>query len=40
VAVMRRLTTIIWHMLSKNEPYIMGGTPRQRLQRQPQAAQS
>jgi hypothetical protein len=40
VAVMRRVTTIIWHMLSKNQPYALGGAPRQRLERQPQAAQS
>ena len=25
VAVMRRLTTIIWHMLKYNEPYVIGG---------------
>jgi transposase len=31
VAVMRRLTTIIWHMLTKKEPYQMGGPPRRRL---------
>jgi len=40
VAVMRRLTTIIWHMLSRNEPYALGGAPRRRLQRQPQTVQS
>lgn len=27
VAVMRRLTVIIWHMLSKHEPYVYGGAP-------------
>ena len=31
VAVMRRLATIIWHMLSKNEDYVLGGPPRRRL---------
>jgi transposase len=30
VAVMRRLATIIWHMVKNNEPYCMGGPPRQR----------
>jgi transposase len=29
VAVMRRLATIIWHMVKNNEPYCMGGPPRQ-----------
>ena len=33
VAVMRRLTTILWHMLTKNEPYQSGGPPRARLNR-------
>lgn len=28
VAVMRRLTTIFWHMLTHNEPYYVGGPPR------------
>ena len=28
VAVMRRLTTIIWHMLTYNEPYTIGGPKR------------
>lgn len=28
VAVMRRLTTIIWHMLTRGEPYRSGGAPR------------
>jgi len=31
VAVMRRLATIIWHMVKHNEPYTTGGPPRQRL---------
>lgn len=31
VAVMRRLTTILWHMLTKNEAYVCGGPPRARL---------
>ena len=31
VAVMRRLTTIFWHMLTHNEPYSAGGPPRLRL---------
>ena len=31
VAVMRRVTTIIWHMLTKQEAYQPGGPPRQRL---------
>jgi len=31
VAVMRRLATIIWHMLTKNEDYVLGGPPRRRL---------
>jgi transposase len=33
VAVMRRLATILWHMVSKNEPYIYGGPVRAKLQR-------
>jgi transposase len=28
VAVMRRLATILWHMVSRNEPYVCGGPPR------------
>jgi transposase len=36
VAVMRRLATIIWHMVKHNEPYAIGGPPR--LKRQAQAA--
>jgi transposase len=31
VAVMRRLATIIWHMLKHNEPYVVGGPPARRL---------
>lgn len=31
VAVMRRLTTIFWHMLKHNERYCVGGPPRRRL---------
>jgi transposase len=31
VAVMRRLATIIWHMLKNNEPYVVGGPPRLKL---------
>jgi transposase len=30
VAVMRRLATIIWHMVKYNEPYTPGGPPRLR----------
>jgi transposase len=29
VAVMRRLATIIWHMVKNNEAYCMGGPPKQ-----------
>jgi transposase len=31
VAVMRRLATIIWHMVKHNEPYLPGGPPRRKL---------
>ena len=31
VAVMRRLATIIWHMLKHNEAYVVGGPPRCKL---------
>jgi transposase len=31
VAVMRRLATILWHMVKHNEPYQLGGLPRRRL---------
>jgi len=30
VAVMRRLATIVWHMVKNNEPYHIGGLPKQR----------
>ena len=38
VAVMRRLATIIWHMLSREESYQRGGPPRERLPRRGAAA--
>lgn len=31
VAVMRRLATIIWHMVKYNEPYVPGGPPRLKM---------
>ena len=31
VAVMRRLATIIWHMVKYNRPYVAGGPPRRKL---------
>jgi transposase len=31
VAVMRRLATILWHMVKQNEAYLAGGPPRQKL---------
>ena len=31
VAVMRRLATVIWHMVKHNEPYVIGGPPRRKL---------
>jgi transposase len=31
VAVMRRLATIIWHMVRRNEPYVAGGPPQRKL---------
>ena len=34
VAVMRRLATIIWHMVKHNTPYTVGGPPRQKLKAQ------
>jgi hypothetical protein len=34
VAVMRRLATIVWHMLTRNEAYACGGPPRARLNKQ------
>lgn len=30
VAVMRRLATVLWHMLKHKEPYVFGGPPRLR----------
>ncbi len=33
VAVMRRLVTIFWHMLTHNEGYYIGGPPRLRLKK-------
>jgi transposase len=33
VAVMRRLATILWHMVKNNEPYVMGGPPRRKLRK-------
>ena len=30
VAVMRRLATVLWHMLKYEEPYVFGGPPRSR----------
>jgi transposase len=33
VAVMRRLVTILWYMLTNQEPYVMGGPPRRKLPR-------
>jgi len=38
VAVMRRLTTIIWHMVKYNEPYCKGGPPH--VQRQHRVMQT
>ena len=32
VAVMRRLATIIWHMVKHNEAYVIGGPPRRKLE--------
>jgi hypothetical protein len=31
VAVMRRLTTVIWRMVKHDEPYVTGGPPRRKL---------
>ena len=33
VAVMRRLATILWHMVKHHQPYQVGGPPRQKLRR-------
>lgn len=38
VAVMRRLATIIWHMVKHKETYIIGGAPRHRLNKAAPAA--
>jgi transposase len=38
VAVMRRLATIIWHMLKHEESYRIGGPPRKKLPRKKTAA--
>jgi transposase len=35
VAVMRRLTTIIWHMLAHREAYRLGGVRRKQAQTAP-----
>jgi hypothetical protein len=37
---MRRLATIVWHMLTRNEAYVCGGSPRARLKRQSAGARS
>ncbi len=34
VAVMRRLATILWHMLKYQQPYVIGGPPRKKLPRE------
>jgi transposase len=34
VAVMRRLATIVWHMLTRQEDYVCGGPPQARLKKQ------
>jgi hypothetical protein len=38
VAVMRRLTTILWHMLKHDEPYRLGGSPQGCRQVDPRTA--
>jgi transposase len=38
VAVMRRLATILWHLLKKREAYRIGGPPRKKLRRREPAA--
>lgn len=35
VAVMRRLATIVWHMVKRQEAYVIGGPPRGKLAVQP-----
>ncbi len=34
VAVMRRLATIIWHMVKHQQPYVIGGPPQKKLTEQ------
>jgi transposase len=31
VAVMRRLATLMWHMVKHRQPYVIGGLPREKL---------
>jgi hypothetical protein len=31
VAVMRRLATIIWHMVKNHEAYVIGGPPHKKM---------
>ena len=38
VAVMRRLATVIWHMVKYDQPYIIGGPPRVKAKRELDAA--
>jgi transposase len=38
VAVMRRLATVIWHMVKYNQPYMLGGPPQVKLNREVLAA--
>lgn len=40
VAVMRRLATILWHMLTKREAYRLGGPPRRKLKRHQAVAEA
>jgi transposase len=40
VAVMRRLATIMWHILKYEEPYVTGGPPRKKLQQKPGVMQA
>ena len=40
VAVMRRLATVIWHMVKYDQPYMMGGPPRVEAKRELDAALS
>jgi len=39
VAVMRRLATIIWHMVKHQQPYMLGGGPPRRKLTRPLARQ-